>query len=161
MNIREVDPDDHSAIRATVIAAFQGTAEADLIEQLRADGEAEIELVADENGEIAGHVLFSPMDAPVRAIALAPVAVRPDRQKQGVGSALIEAGHRLARVGRWEAIFLLGDPTYYRRFGYSVEAAAPFDCAYSGEHFMLLPLVDPLPASSGELRYAPAFASLG
>ena len=65
------------------------------------------------------------------------------------------------RCGATGPIYLLGDPAYYSRFGYSLEAAAPFDCVYSGPHFMALPLVEPLPVSGGELRYAPAFEALG
>ena len=161
MIVRDFAPRDAAAVRAVLTAAFPTPAEADLTEQLRADGDAIIELVAANGDDIVGHILFSPLSAPFSALALAPVAVAPERQGKGAGSALIEAGHDRARESGWDAIFLLGDPDYYARFGYSVEAARPFDSPYSGDYFMLLALTDPLPAPAGEVAYAPAFAALG
>ena len=159
--IRLAEPRDHSPIRALLLAAFPDATEADLVERLRADGFAEIELVAEEADEIIGHILFSPMEAPLRALGLAPVSVIPARQRGGVGSKLIERGHELARANGWQAIFLVGEPEYYRRFGYSLEAARPFECAYSGDYFMMLRLEQPLPVSFGKVCYPPPFAELG
>jgi putative acetyltransferase len=157
--VRAAGPADHMAIREILLAAFQGPDEADLVEQLRADGDAAIELVAEQDKRIVGHILFSRVEAPFRALALAPVAVAPERQRQGVGSALIRAGHERARAHRCAAIFVLGDPAYYTRLGYSLEAAAPFTSPYSGSHFMALALAQ-LPATGGEIRYARAFSAL-
>jgi len=158
--IRSATPEDHAGIRLLLIAVFGAPTEGKLVDQLRSEGDAAIELVAVEDGRVAGHILFSPMEAPFRALALAPLAVTPERQRTGIGSALISAGHELARAGGWHGVFVLGDPAYYRRFGYLLDAAAPFDCRYSGPNFMLLPLVEPLPAQEGEVRYAPAFAAV-
>jgi putative acetyltransferase len=66
----------------------------------------------------------------------------------------------VARRAGWAAIFVLGDPNYYARFGFDREAAAGFTCSYAGQHFMLLTLSPPLPAIVGKLRNAPAFAAL-
>lgn len=159
--IRPAEPSDHSAIRAVLLAAFPDATEADLVERLRADGFAEIELVAEDADQIIGHILFSPMEAPLRALGLAPVSVVPARQRCGVGSKLIERGHELARAKGWQAIFLVGEPEYYRRFGYSLEAARSFECAYSGDYFMMLPLEQPLPSAFGKVCYPPPFAQLG
>lgn len=159
MNIRSAEPADHGAIREILLAAFPGPGEADLVEQLRADRDSAIELVADDDSGIVGHVLFSPVDAPVRALALAPVAVAPERQGQGIGSALIKAGHRRAREQGREAIFVLGNPGYYMRFSYSLEAAAKFRSPYSGSCFMVLALVS-LPATARDVRHARAFSAL-
>ncbi len=161
MIIREARPGDHAAIRDVLAAAFNGAAEADLVEQLRTAGYAEIELVAEEGGEIVGHILFSPMEAPFRALGLAPLSVLPHAQRQGIGSTLVERSHEMARADGWDAIFVLGDPDYYRRFGYSPEAAKPFDCAYSGPHFMMKEFGRSAPVSSGKLRHAPPFEALG
>lgn len=160
-SIRDERAADRAAVRAVTEAAFGRQAEAELVERLRADGDAEIALVAEEEGRVVGHILFSRMAAPFRALGLAPVSVMPKRQGCGIGSALIGAG--LARAGKegWEALFVLGDPAYYGRFGFTAAAAAPFRCAYSGPHLMALPLVEPLPAGGGDVSYAPAFASLG
>jgi putative acetyltransferase len=142
-------------------AAFGRSAEAELVERLRADDDVETALVAEEEGRIVGHILFARMAAPFRALGLAPVSVMPDRQGCGIGSALIRAGLARAREERWQAVFVLGDPAYYGRFGFTAAAAAPFRCAYSGPHFMALTLGEPLSSGEGEVSYAPAFASLG
>ena len=161
MNLRPAEPRDHAAIREILIAAFPGTDEAELVQRLRGDGDAAIELVAENRGSIVGHILFSPMQAPFRALALAPVAVTPDRHGEGIGSALIEAGHNLAREQGWQAIFVLGEPAYYRRFGFDPDLAAGFASPYSGAFFMALALTGALPTSMGKVTHAPAFAALG
>ena len=158
LTIRLAHPADHGAIRAVLTAAFGGPVEANLVECLRADRDAAIELVAEADGRVIGHILFSPIEAPFRALALAPLAVMPDRQRQGVGAALIASGHDRARREGWEAIFVLGDPAYYTRFGYSLEEATRFASPYSGPYFMALPLA-PLPDAGGDLRYARAFSA--
>jgi putative acetyltransferase len=159
MIIRAAEASDHSAIRTLLAAAFGGSVEAGLIEALRADGDVAVELVAEDEGLVVGHILFSPMQAPFRALALAPLAVAPGHQRAGVGSALVDAGHNQARAQGWEAIFVVGDPAYYTRFGYSLEAAARFASPYSGPHFLALPLTA-LPVSGGDLRHARAFSAL-
>ncbi|MBA3511894.1 N-acetyltransferase [Sphingomonas sp.] len=161
MNIRAAAPGDHSAIRDVLLAAFPGPDEADLVEQLRADGDAAIELVAEQDGRIVGHILFSPVHGPFRALALAPVAVAPQRHGEGIGSALIKAGHELARGQAWDAIFVLGEPAYYRRFDYDPALAAGFDSPYAGPYFMALALRGALPATEGQVTHARAFAGLG
>ena len=160
MQIRPETPADHAAIRAVVFAAFARPDEADLVDQLRHDGDATISLVAEAEGEIIGHVLLSPMTAPFAALGLAPLSVLPAHQQHGVGSALMHAAIAQARTASAAAIFLLGDPAYYRRFGFSAEAAKPFASPYAGPHFQLLRLSDrPLPTER-PVAYAPAFARL-
>jgi putative acetyltransferase len=100
------------------------------------------------------------MDAPFPAGALAPVAVAPTRQRCGIGSALITRAAIRARSEGWAAIFVLGNPSYYERFGFDREAAAGFTSPYVGPHFMVLKLWPSLAVTSGELRHAPAFAAL-
>ncbi|HEX8366640.1 MAG TPA: N-acetyltransferase [Allosphingosinicella sp.] len=158
--IRDEGAADRHSVRGVIAAAFGSGAEADLVERLHGDGDAEIALVAEEQGRIVGHILFSRMAAPFRALGLAPVAVAPERQRRGIGGALIRAGLGRAREAGWDAVFVLGDPEHYRRFGFSAAAAAPFRCVYSGPHFMALSLGEALPAA-GEVAYAPAFAALG
>ena len=159
MIIRSAEPRDHHEVRALLLSAFPSPAEANLVKQLRSDGDVAIELVAERHNRIVGHLLFSRMTAPFRALALAPVAVLPDQQGQGVGSRLIEAGHERARREGWEAIFVLGEPAYYSRLGYSVTAAASFSSPYAGTYFMMLPLSEGLP-QQGEVAHARAFAAL-
>jgi putative acetyltransferase len=158
--IREENPLDRNAIHQVVSSAFGHLAEANLVEKLRESGDSVISLVAEEDGRIAGHALLSRMDAPFPALALAPVSVIPARQRTGIGSSLIRSAVTRARNQGWAAIFVLGDPHYYERFGFDRKAAAAFASPYGGDHFMLLRLSGPLSAASGELRHAPAFADL-
>jgi putative acetyltransferase len=119
-----------------------------------------ISLVAAEGDRILGHILFSKLDAPMRALALAPIAVHPDFQRQGTGSALILKGLERVRHDLWDAVFVLGDTDYYSRFGFSAEAARGYVSPYSGEHFMMLPLgLRPIPAA-GKLVYPAPFELL-
>jgi putative acetyltransferase len=98
------------------------------------------------------------MNAPFPALALAPVSVIPNRQGNGIGSALIQGAVGCARTDAWGAIFVLGDPNYYKRFGFDPEGAEGFKCPYAGDHFMVLPLSSSLPTTVGTLGHAPAFA---
>jgi putative acetyltransferase len=160
IDFREERPHDQKAIFHVVSCAFAQLAEAQLIEKLREDGDIVVSLVAEEDGQVVGHVLLSRMDAPFRALALAPVSIIPPRQRSGIGSALIERAVQRARNDGWAAIFVLGDPSYYERFGFSAEAATGFSSPYAGRHFMMLKLWPSLPAAIGELRHAPAFGAL-
>lgn len=153
--------EDHEAVGRLVEAAFGGTDEALLVDRLRRDGDAAIELVAEAGGQVVGHALFSPMGAPFRALALAPLAVAPARQRRGIGDSLVREGLRLARSGGWDGVFVLGDPRYYGRFGFEAALAEGFACTYAGPHLMARSLGAELPAHSGTLTYAGAFAALG
>jgi len=160
MDIRGETEPDRAAIRRVETAAFPTAAEADLVDRLRADGDLRLSLVAAEGEEIVGHVAFSVMTAPFRALGLAPVAVSPERQTQGIGSALIREGLRRVAAEGWEGVFVLGDPAYYERFGFDVGLASGFRCRYAGAHFMAEALGGALPVLTGEVDYAPAFAAL-
>jgi putative acetyltransferase len=116
--IRDEKPEDAAAIRAVVEAAFPQPAEADLVDQLRADGDSVISLVAVDDGKVVGHIVFSKLTAPFRALGLAPVSVLPDRQNAGIGSRLIQAGLDRAVQDGWQGAFVLGEPEYYCRFGF-------------------------------------------
>jgi putative acetyltransferase len=157
--VREERSDDGTAIREIVTAAFGGAAEATLVDALRDAGDTVIALVAEEHGRVVGHLALSKMAAPFAALALAPVSVLPERQRDGIGSALIREAISRARPD-WTAIFVLGDPRFYGRFGFDVALATDFASPYAGPHFMALALTGTLPTSSGILRHAPAFAAL-
>jgi len=157
--IRPAREADHAAIHAVVGAAFAQPDEADLVEALRADGDALLELVAEEDGGVVGHILFSPLgtDNGRRLAALAPVSVRPGRQRDGLGTALMEEGHRrLADMGI-EAVIVLGHPAYYPRVGYSAELAKAVASPFSGPSFMALELVPGALAAPLTITYAKAF----
>ena len=166
MNLR-VQPEnaeDSDGIRAVHLAAFPTPAEADLVKMLHEDLDSEISLVAKDGAQVVGHVMLSRMQVEgdgrgYRALGLGPVAVIPELQGRGVGSALIEEAMCVAEQRGEEIVFLLGEPDYYRRFGFSLEAAATFASAYAGPYFMAKSFGSPLPAS-GTAAYAPAFAKL-
>ena len=159
-------PGDEAAIREVHLRAFPTPVEADLVEQLRRDGDVAISLVAGEDGQIVGHVLFSRMSVEadgdlIRCLGLAPVAVSPERQRTGIGTALIEAGLAAARADGADIVFVLGEPEYYGRFGFDAKTARPFASPYAGMYFQAVTLRDDfrLPMS-GQAVYAPAFAEL-
>jgi len=162
MRVRIETPGDRPAVFDVHAAAFPTDAEARLVDRLRADGDLVLSLVADDGGAIVGHVAFSAMQAPFRALGLAPVAVLPPRQQSGIGAALIRAGLEQATRENWNAVFVLGDPDYYERFGFSVPLASGFMCRYAGPHFMARPLQGPaLACANGPIAYASAFDMLG
>lgn len=163
MIMRAADYADHEAIHAIVTAAFEQEDEANLVDQLRDDGDALVELVAeDDTGEIVGHIFFSPLAIirahdQLKAAALAPLAVKPGVQKSGIGGALMRAGIEACRAAGVPAIIVLGHPSYYPRFGFTAEAAAPLSAPFSGRSFMALELQPGILRDGGIVRYAPSF----
>jgi putative acetyltransferase len=164
--IRPAEPGDNAGIRSVHLAAFPTSAEADLVEALAREGDEAVSLVATAQGEIVGHVLLSRMAVsadgrPLRALGLAPVGVLPGFQGSGIGSALIHAALGIAGATGEALVFVLGEPDYYGRFGFSAAAAAPFASPYAGPYFMALPLrPDILAPAHGEAAYARAFSDL-
>ena len=163
MEIRGRTAADDSAIRRLNDDVFGGTYESRLIEDLRAADLDAVELVAVENDDIVGHILFSVLATTidrqaVPALALAPMAVRPDRQRRGIGSVLVRAGLSLARERDWRAVIVLGHQKYYPRFGFSAALARPLEAPFSGDAFMALEL-EPgaLRGEKGRVTYPPAF----
>ena len=162
-HIREEAPGDADEIAALLALAFGGTEESVLVADLRADGAVIVALAATENGRILGHILFSelPIETDggvLRAAALAPLAVLLERQRQGIGSALVRAGLAACRERGVGAAVVLGDPEYYPRFGFSAKAARGLRAAFRGAAFMALELVPGcLDGLTGTVRYAKAF----
>jgi putative acetyltransferase len=135
MHIRAERREDVDGVRAVVEAAFDTAAEADLVDQLRQQVRPFLSLVAeDEDGQIVGHVAFSPVTLvghpQVKLMGLAPMAVLPRRQRQGVGVALVPAGllecKRLGKGG----VVVLGHPEYYPRFGFAPASRFGLRCQF-------------------------------
>jgi putative acetyltransferase len=120
-------------------------------------------LVAEEEG-IVGYVAFSRLGAPqadLRATALAPLAVRPECQRKGIGSALVRDGlSRLSEAGE-DLVLVVGEATFYERCGFSREAAAGLSTPYDGPHLLAKALSARGSQARGPVCYAPAFAKLG
>ncbi len=158
--IRQEHPCDQGAIAAIHRTAL-GEDEAALVDALRQSRDAVISLVAGRRSAVVGHLLFSRLRAPMRALALAPLSVLPDYQRQGIGSDLVKTGLDLAAKDGWEAVFVLGEPAFYGRFGFDLEAARAFCSPYSGGGFMVCQLgTRPLP-TCGEVIYPLPFRRFG
>ena len=162
MDIREERQSDAAAIATVTAAAFAGHPHSDgrepaIVAGLRAAGALHLSLLAEEGREVVGHLAFSPVTiggADLGWLGLGPVSVRPDRQRQGIGAALICAG--LARVRRTgvPGVVLLGAPDYYARFGFACHGGLVLP-GVPPEYFMALAFGGALP--DGEVAYHPAF----
>jgi putative acetyltransferase len=165
VSIRDERPADFAAIRTVVTAAFGQDAEARLVDALREQGYARVALVAELDRAITGYVLLSDLPietatGPVSALALAPVAVDPRRQRQGIGSQLIREALARAAIQGHRIVVVLGHRDFYPRFGFSPELARPLASPYAGESFMALELVSgALAGVVGEVRYPPPFSA--
>ena len=166
VEIRREKPKDAAAIRYVLEQAFRGSDEADLVEVLRKADKVPISLVAIYDGQVVGHILFSPVtvaSAPsaYRSIGLAPVGVLPEIQRRGIGSLLIQEGLRECREARYDIAVVLGDPVYYSRFGFSRAADYGLGNEYGvDEHFMAIEFrTGALAKVSGTVRYQPEFNS--
>jgi putative acetyltransferase len=163
ITVRAERVEDAAAIRAINLAAFGGPMEADLVETLRADGAILLSLVAEIAGKAAGHILFSRMwidedHGSTSAVALAPVAVLPEFQKRGVGTALVKRGIELLRATGERITFVVGQPDYYQRFGFSSTNTASIQAPFPPANFMALELVPgALAGVDGAARYHAAF----
>ncbi len=163
ISIRTSTPRDRDAIRLVEEHAFGQPVEAGLVDALVSGGDAVTELVAEEDGQVVGHILFSRLfveadGAKFPAVALAPLAVEPSFHGTGIGGALVREAHvRLKEAGETLSV-VLGDPEYYGRFGYDHQRAAGFDSDYQGYALQALAWGD-APAR-GRRVYAPAFSGL-
>lgn len=162
MMVRLETPADIAAIRIVEEIAFGRRDEARLVEDLRAAGDAVFSLVAVEDGIIVGHAMFSRMNAPFPALALGPIAVLPEHRRAGIADQLIREGIAHSEAAGWQGVFVLGDPAFYRRFGFNVGKASGFSSPFAGPHLMAIPIGgSDLPALTGSIQYAPAFGTLG
>lgn len=160
--LRPERPQDHAAIGAVTQAAFADKSYSDgsevgIIERLRADGDLALSLVAEDDERILGHVALSPVTISTAApgwFGLGPISVLPSRQSEGIGSRLMQRAIADMRERGAQGIVLLGDPAYYRRFGFEHDPAL----RYPGpppEYFQRLVLDGEAP--SGTVTYAKAF----
>jgi len=142
---------------------FEGrTEEADLVDALRDSGDLLLSLVATEGEDLVGHIAFSRLtvdtaDGPVGGVALAPVAVHPDHQGEGIGSMLIRVGIGLLAERDELVVLVVGNPTFYSRFGFSCSAGKRYPSRHSGPNFLALVLGDPAEAPIGPAKYPEAF----
>jgi putative acetyltransferase len=165
MQIRLENPADVVAIHTINEAAFRTRAEADLVDAIRGQAVPIISLVADDDGSIAGHILFSPVSLTghdeLKIMGLAPMAVAPAQQRGGIGSALVREGLAHCRALGYDAVVVLGHPEFYPRFGFVPASRFGINSEYDvpDEAFMALELEGSvLEGKTGTIRYHPAFA---
>lgn len=159
---------DHSAVRRVNQLAFGQPHEAALVDTLREAVHPYISLVAVLDGEVVGHIFFSPVSieseiSPFTALGLAPMAVSPQYQNQGIGSQLVQAGLKeCQRIGH-NIVVVLGHSEYYPRFGFMPARLKGLRCQYDvpDEVFMVAEL-EPgaLGGREGLVKYHPAFTNL-
>ncbi len=166
ISIRSERAQDVAAVQRVHLTAFPTAAEADLVERLRASGKAEVSLVAEADGHIIGHIVFSPVtfDPPldIIAYALGPMAVMPDHERHAVGRRLVQNG--LAECHARDAcmVVVLGDCVYYGRFGFERASRHglrnEFGVTGSFMVFMLDAVAHPPPSTL--VKYAAEFNAL-
>jgi putative acetyltransferase len=167
VGVRAEKPEDAKAIRRVNELAFGQTDEADLVEALRRSMRFDPELsrVFDKDGQIIGHILFSPGEiktasGSVPVLILAPMAVDPDHQRHGIGERLVNHGLAVGRERGHSAVVLVGHAEYYPRFGFRPASEFGIESPFPvpDESFMALELVDgALSNASGMLEYPPEF----
>ena len=167
MLIQTEEEVDWAAVYALNAAAFETPVEANLVDALRQQARPVVSLVAEDNQTVVGHIMFSPVSlaghSGVKIMGLAPIAVAPDHQRKGIGSALVPAGlERCKRLG-FGAVVVLGHPEYYPRFGFLPSSCFGIGCEYEvpEEAFMVMELQPGyLRGTSGTIKYHAAFSNV-
>ncbi len=166
IEIRSEKNNDRDAVWRINSAAFETDAEAILVDALRDGGFAEVSLVAELDGALIGHILFSRLvivteTGREQALSLAPMAVLPRYQRQGVGSSLVNAGLEACSRRGHKAVLVLGHPEYYPRFGFSAQQAEPLESPFGGgSAWMAIELVPgALAGIRGWVEYPPPFGA--
>ena len=166
ISIREETPEDVSAIRTINQQAFGGSEEAEVVDRLRESCDGLLSLVAEWGGQIVGHILFSPATVGaehgiVHGMGLAPMAVLPGYQRQGIGSSLVRHGLALLLDHGCPFVIVLGHPEYYPRFGFELASKYGITSQWEGvpdDAFMVLVFDGSLMAGvSGVARYRDEF----
>lgn len=166
--IRAETDADYSAVHKVNERAFDRPGEADLVDALRENARPYISLVAESDGEIVGHIFFSPVliaseVSSFNALGLAPMAVLPELQNQGIGSELVQRGLEACRSIGHYVVVVLGHSEYYPRFGFVPASQKGLSCEYPvpDEVFMVAELKEgALAGRRGMVKYRPEFNSV-
>jgi len=168
IGICQEEPGDVAGIRSVNENAFGQPEEANIVDALRAAGGVILSLVAVEEGEIVGHILFSPVTIESEvgvfaAVGLAPMAVLPTHQRKGIGSKLVQTGLEKLRPMGHEAVIVLGHAEYYPRFGFvpASKYSIRWEMEVPDDVFMVLELKHgALHERGGVVRYRPEFTAV-
>lgn len=164
MRIRREEAKDFAVVHALNVSAFESPREAQVVDILREKAHAMVSLVAEDNHTVVGHILFSPVllsgYPELNIMGLAPMAVNPQQQNNGIGTALVRAGLEECKSLGYGAVVVLGHPGYYPRFGFCPAIRFGIGCEYNApeEAFMVVELQpDYLRHKSGTIHYHEAF----
>ena len=166
INIRIESQEDIRQVRILNEQAFEQPAEANVVDKLRQNCPEYLSLVAEDGKSIVGHILFTPAviedtTQRIKGVGLAPMAVMPDRQKQGIGSSLVERGLEILRKQGCPFIVVLGHPEYYPRFGFELASKYGLVSQWEGvpdEAFMVIVMNQTaLEGISGVAKYRAEF----
>lgn len=157
---------DISTIERIQQLAFEQPSESELVKALRNKGAATLSLVAETDGQLTGHILFSPVtiegcEQSVRTLGLGPLAVLPTHRGKGIGSQLIRQGLEQCRLDGWQIVVLVGEPDYYSRFGFIPALPQGLKCEFNvpPEAWMVCELQNgALASTKGLVRYDPEFS---
>jgi putative acetyltransferase len=156
--VRIMTQADKPAVLDLNTRSFGQPDEARIIERLEKDGEVLLQLVAEMDGRIVGHILFYPMGVlgKLGGAGLGPMSVDPWVQREGIGKMLVTSGLQAMKDSGVPIVFVLGHDWFYPKFGFSVEATADFETPLKGPHFMALRMRFG-PPMSGRLIFPDAF----
>jgi putative acetyltransferase len=167
MLIRAEKENDRDAVYAVNVSAFETPSEANLVDTLREQAQPVVSLVAEKNGEVIGHIMFSPASLSgypnLKVMGLAPMAVASKHQRKGIGAALVRAGLEQCRQLGFTAVVVLGHPEYYPRFGFSPSTQFGIDSEYEvpEEVFMAMELQpEALSERTGRVKYHAVFSNV-
>ena len=166
--IRKEMPRDVGQVQMINIAAFEQPDEADLIDALRAGCPQVLSLVAELDGRVVGHILFSPVTLPagkrtIQGMGLAPMAVLPEHQRDGIGARLVEEGLARLEQSGCPFVIVLGHPGYYPRFGFERASTHGIECQWPvpDDAFMVRILdAAAMAGAAGVARYRPEFDAI-
>ncbi len=157
MTLRFLLPEDRAEVAELLTLSFGRLDEAILLERLRDAGDMRLELIWIEKRAIRGHIGFARLDAPAGWWALAPLCVHPRNRRRGIAAELIRHGLDQARQNRAKAVAVLGDPAYYRRFGFSAKAAENLSSPFPVAQTSLYPIRPGMAGVTADLTYPAAF----